>query len=234
MTKTTTRLLATAMLVLSLVASASLAATKTTGKSKVVTGKYPEKRGATPLTPLPDDQNGTNNAGQTKLDGGDIAAINEAQEAFQAVDTRLKTEFHETVPMKAATAALQSAQQKLTSARQAVVEKLLLNPTYATAKAKRDRAQEKLDALRAADQTAPEQLTRAASEVLDAGSILTKMQSEAERNDPALPAANTALADASSKMADMQKQLETSLAGNPDWAAKKKTLDAARAKFTAK
>jgi hypothetical protein len=135
--------------------------------------------------------------------------------------------------MKSAAQALHSTQQRVNNAYAAVMKKLNATPAYKSAVEKRDASQKKLDGLKAdSDRVAASDITKAAADVMNNGSVVTKMQSDALRSDSEHTDAKKALAEASANVSALQKKLGETLAANPDWVAKKKALDEARAKLT--
>src|SRR5207249_360984 len=110
-----------------------------------------------------------------------------------------KAAFEGTSDWTDAATAIKDAQAKYESLTKPIIEALATKPAYMAAVAKKKAAEDKRDKLRNNPSASPEEVTKAASEVLADGNVVSKMERDALTADASIGEAKTAIVTANSK-----------------------------------
>jgi hypothetical protein len=157
-----------------------------------------------------------------------VRTIQDAEANFRVVDFRLRAEVSSTPEMQSAVQALNQGYRALRTADDEITRHLSTDPLYRSASVRRAEAQQKLDNLRAQN-AAIDDLALAAAEVMNCGSIMTRLHAEAQRADASYQQAKASIADASARIWVIREEWEHSMSLDPRWVAARQSLDQARA-----
>jgi hypothetical protein len=139
----------------------------------------------------------------------------------------LKKEFEAGPEWQAALADLRQATADHEKARQPLVQKLRESAPYKAAEADRKKLTDELEQLRSTP-GASQQLTEAATRLMQANSVLTRLEADAISSDPAVAEARQRMVDASARLAALRKQFDDSIKGSAVWQRAKSEQDAAQ------
>ncbi|HEX4793656.1 MAG TPA: hypothetical protein VH370_07695 [Humisphaera sp.] len=169
---------------------------------------------------------GQNNSDPSRQKVNDAQAkVTKDQKALAEAKNKVKAAFEGTSEWTDATTALKDAQAKFESLTKPIIEALQTKPAYMAAVAKKKAAEEKRDKLRNDPSATPDQITKAASEVLADGNAVSKMERDALAADPSIAEAKTAIATANSKIVELKKTEADQLKSDKDVAAAQKQID---------
>ena len=158
------------------------------------------------------------------------ADLSSAENSLNSIAPKLRKDFEATPAWQTAQAELKTAQVEYDAARKPVLEALHQKPAYIAARDAKDKAEADRNAL-VSDSAAPaDQVTAAATAVLNAGTVVSKMEAETLAVDPKVAAAHTKLLAANAKVQALEKEFDASIKNNSEWKAARKAHDDATAK----
>jgi hypothetical protein len=159
--------------------------------------------------------------------------LSKAEDNLGSIAPKLRKEFEATSAWQSAQADLKSAQAEYDAARTPVLEALRQKPAYVAARDVKDRAEADRNVVVNDASSTTEQRAAAATAVLNAGTVVTKMEADALAADPKVVAAHEKLLAANAKVQALEKEFDASIRNNADWKAARKAMDDATAKVAA-
>lgn len=219
--RSTLPLLAGALILTLLAPSASLYAARRGGGTGAGRGT------TTPTTP-PASISQTQTDQQAASDARD--AFNKATKAFDDLITKLMAGFESAPDTLAAKQAITDARTALEAAKTPVLAQLQTQPDYLKAAADEAAAQKKSKALR--DAGAPQdQISAQSTEVFRLGGLTSALERTALDDSTDVRAAQKALTNATTRLADLRETFRVSLKDNPDYQTAKQAKDDAQKKL---
>ncbi len=153
--------------------------------------------------------------------------FNRRNSTLHGIQARLKAEFESRDEWVRAQADLKKAQADYEAAKKPVMDALAKKPDYQKAAQAKQKAEAERDALKDA-RNAADKLYDAATRVMDANLIITKLENDALAADPKVQAAKKQLAEAQAAVTALNKQFQDEIQGNAEWAEARKLTDDAQ------
>ncbi len=153
-----------------------------------------------------------------------------AEDGLASIVPKLRKEFEAAPAWSSAQADLKAAQTENDAARAPVLEALRQKPAYVAARDAKDKAEADRNAVVDEPTSTAEQRAVAATAVLNAGTVLSKLESDALAANPQAVVARQKLLAAGVKVQTLEKEFDASIRNNADWKAARKALDDATAK----
>ena len=159
--------------------------------------------------------------------------LTKAQEGVNSLVADLKKQFQGSAKFRAASDRLTSSQTEYERLSTAVIESLgQRDPAYRQARADKEAASQKVQAIKAAGGTSDPEMLVAAKALTDKGSDVTKMEQAAIAADPKASAARQRMTTAAAEVKALLQEFEGSIKQNKDWQKLHGQEDAARDDIT--
>jgi hypothetical protein len=169
------------------------------------------------------------NAGMNRLGGGGNDEVARAAAAMDAAQAKVERDFESSQPWTDGVTEFESAKRAYYKARADVVKTLATREDYSSAVRASAAADQQVQALHGADQTATtEALHRAATAALAARTAVTQIESTACAADPAVSAAQTRGKSAAEALHQLRIKERAEVTGNADWQAAKQRYESAK------
>ena len=175
--------------------------------------------------PPPVDRSGSIQARKKITDAQ--ADVTKAQAALAEVVSKLRTDFEAGKDWQDAQAALKQAQMEFEAAKKPVIEAVKKNFKYQTAEKEKIAAEKELADLRT-NNVIGDPILKAVNKQADAISEMMKMENDAMNADPKVVEARKKLAEATTAVALLKKQFDSSVGTDAGWQENKKAVDMAQ------
>lgn len=156
------------------------------------------------------------------------AEMQKASVAMSAAQAAARKEAESSANWKAAAEALKTAQTEYDAVRKPVFDALKAKPEYQKAKAEKEKADAERDAIINSDTSTPDQRINAATSVMTAGAVVSRMESDAMAAEPKCAEAKAKLTAASQAVEQLEKEFKESVKNNPNFTTARTNHDAAK------
>ncbi len=153
--------------------------------------------------------------------------VTKAQTALAEVVTKLRTDFEAGKDWQDAQAAQKQAQAEFDAAKKPVIEAVKKSFKYQNAEKEKAEAEKELADLRAKN-VIGDPILKAVNKQADATSEMMKLENEAMNADSKVVEARKKLAEATTAVAMLKKQFDSSLGTDAGWQESKKAVDMAQ------